>query len=123
MSETEPDLAAIVRDIAADMLARKDRGTVATYIPELANVDPQRFGLAIVDVEGNVHAGGDCAVPFSIQSISKVFTLTLALGRVGTGFGVTWDASHRAIASIQLFRLSMNWVCREIPSSMRAQSR
>ena len=83
MSETESDLAAIVRDIAADMLARKDRGTVATYIPELANVDPQRFGLAVVDIDGNVHAGGDCAVPFSIQSISKVFTLTLALGRVG----------------------------------------
>ena len=83
MSETEPDLAAIVRDIAAEMLTRKDRGTVATYIPELANVDAQRFGLAIVDVAGNVYAGGDSAVPFSIQSISKVFTLTLALGRIG----------------------------------------
>ena len=31
MSETEPDLAAIVRDIAAEMLTRKDRGTVASY--------------------------------------------------------------------------------------------
>ena len=33
--------------------------------------------------EGNVAAGGDCDTPFSIQSISKVFTLTLALGKVG----------------------------------------
>ncbi len=83
MSQPEPDLAAIVRDVVADMHAREDRGTVATYIPELANVDPGYFGLAIVDVAGNVYAGGDCAVPFSIQSISKVFTLTLALGRIG----------------------------------------
>ncbi len=83
MSRTEPDLDAIVSDVVADMRARKDRGTVATYIPELANVDPQRFGLAIVDVAGNVYAGGDSAMPFSIQSISKVFTLTLALGRIG----------------------------------------
>ena len=83
MSRTEPDLGAIVSEIATDMRAREDRGTVATYIPELANVDPRRFGLAMVDVAGNVHVGGDSAVPFSIQSISKVFTLTLALGRVG----------------------------------------
>ena len=83
MSHTEPDLAAIVSEIAADMLTRKDRGTVATYIPELANVDARRFGLVIVDVAGNVYAGGDSAVHFSIQSISKVFTLTLALGRIG----------------------------------------
>ena len=83
MSQTEPDLVEIVRDIVTDMRAREDRGTVATYIPELANVDLGYFGLAIVDVAGNVYAGGDCAVPFSIQSISKVFTLTLDLGRIG----------------------------------------
>jgi len=83
MSLTEPDLTVIVSDIVTDMRVRKDRGTVATYIPELANVDAQRFGLAVVDIAGNVYAGGDSAMPFSIQSISKVFTLTLALGRVG----------------------------------------
>ena len=37
----------------------------------------------MVDAEGNVAAGGDADQPFSIQSISKVFTLTLALGKVG----------------------------------------
>ena len=56
------------------------RGDVATYIPELANVDSQRFGIAIVDAQGRVATGGDADMPFSIQSISKVFTLTLALG-------------------------------------------
>src|SRR5262245_35774411 len=65
------------------MRQRPDRGEVATYIPELARVDPKAFGLAVIDAEGNVTAGGDSDTPFSIQSISKVFTLTLALGKVG----------------------------------------
>lgn len=77
------DLQPIADDIAAEMRARTDRGTVASYIPELARVDPDHFGLAIIDREGIVAAAGDADVPFSIQSISKVFTLTLALGKVG----------------------------------------
>ena len=82
-SMADPDLARIVRDIAEEMSARPDRGQVATYIPELANVDPARFGLAVIDLDGTTHLGGNADLPFSIQSISKVFTLTLALGRVG----------------------------------------
>src|SRR3954468_9608079 len=83
MSNADPDLAKIVREIAQEMRARTDRGQVATYIPELANVDPARFGIALIDLEGHAHLGGDAETPFSIQSISKVFTLTLALGMVG----------------------------------------
>jgi glutaminase len=49
----------------------------------LACVDPRQFGLVVIDADGLVAAAGDCDVPFSIQSISKVFTLTLALGKVG----------------------------------------
>ena len=82
-SMADPDLARIVRDIAEEMSARPARGQVATYIPELANVDPARFGLAVIDLDGTTHLGGNADLPFSIQSISKVFTLTLALGRVG----------------------------------------
>jgi len=78
-----PDLDAIVKDIAAEMRARPDRGTVASYIPELARVDAQGFGLVVIDGDGRVATGGDADTPFSIQSISKVFTLTLALGMVG----------------------------------------
>ena len=77
------DLEAAVQDIAAEMTARMDRGDVANYIPELARVDPQAFGLAVATVDGRMIAAGDAAAPFSIQSISKVFTLTLALGLVG----------------------------------------
>ena len=80
---TQGYAATTVREIADDMRARTDRGQVASYIPELANVDPARFGIALIDLEGNTHLGGDAEAPFSIQSISKVFTLTLALERLG----------------------------------------
>ena len=78
-----PDLQTIVSDIVDEMRGRSDRGEVASYIPELARVDAGAFGLAVVDADGTIAAGGDCETPFSIQSISKVFTLTLALGKVG----------------------------------------
>ena len=78
-----PDLDLIVREIAEEMRARPDRGEVASYIPELAGVDPNAFGIAVVSGDGQVAVGGDADVPFSIQSISKVFTLTLALGKIG----------------------------------------
>ena len=83
MSHPAPDLQTVVSDIADEMRQRQDRGKVATYIPELARIDPQAFGLVVIDNDGNVAAGGDSDIPFSIQSISKVFTLTLALGRIG----------------------------------------
>ncbi|NOK13696.1 glutaminase [Corallococcus exercitus] len=59
------------------------QGRVATYIPALAAVDPHRFGMALATVEGDVYGVGDWREPFSIQSISKVFTLALALARDG----------------------------------------
>lgn len=65
------------------MAAEAERGTVANYIAPLARIDPARFGIAVVEADGTVHAAGDADQPFSIQSVSKVFALTMALGRVG----------------------------------------
>lgn len=59
------------------------RGQLATYIPSLANVDPHQFGMAIASVDGEVHVIGDADVPFSVQSISKVFTLALVVAAEG----------------------------------------
>ena len=83
MSQNTPTLQLAVSEIADAMSRRTDRGEVATYIPELARADVKSFGLAVVDTDGNVALAGDCETPFSIQSVSKVFTLTLALGKVG----------------------------------------
>lgn len=79
------DLDRTVADIAAEMALRPDRGEVARYIPELAKVDIGHFGLAVVTNDGEVAAAGDVDQPFSIQSLSKVFTLSLALGKIGDG--------------------------------------
>ena len=78
-----PDLAEVLSELAAEMAAITDRGSVATYIPELGKIDPARFGIAIATNDGQVFTAGDGEEPFSIQSISKVFSLTLALGHVG----------------------------------------
>ncbi|WP_414644211.1 glutaminase [Bosea sp. (in: a-proteobacteria)] len=77
------EIGRLVRDIADDMAAQSDRGEVATYIPPLAAIDPRRFGLCIALADGTVHMAGDALEPFSIQSVSKVFALTQALGKVG----------------------------------------
>lgn len=77
------DLQPVVDEIYQALKPRFGEGRVADYIPQLAHVDPKKFGMAVVDVDGQVFRAGDSDEPFSIQSISKVFTLTLALGRHG----------------------------------------
>lgn len=59
------------------------QGRVAQYIPALARIDPNKFGAALVTVDGDVMTYGDALEPFSIQSISKVFTLTRVLAEIG----------------------------------------
>jgi glutaminase len=78
-----PRLDQTVQEIADEMRQRPDKGEVATYIPELARVDVGQFGLCVIDNDGTVVVAGDADTAFSIQSISKVFTLTLALGKAG----------------------------------------
>ncbi|MGS1093417.1 glutaminase [Aquamicrobium terrae] len=78
-----PDLQGVLDEIAAEMSVRTDRGEVAAYIPQLARIDPAKFGIAVALVDGRVLTAGDAEESFSIQSVSKVFTLTLALGKVG----------------------------------------
>lgn len=73
----------ILAEIAGEMAARTDRGQPADYIPQLAAVDPTQFGISVCLADGAQHSAGDSATPFSIQSISKVFALAIALGRLG----------------------------------------
>lgn len=77
------DLQAIIDEIHEELKPRFGEGKVANYIPQLAHVDPNRFGIAITDVDGRTYKAGNADNAFSIQSISKVFTLTLALGKHG----------------------------------------
>jgi glutaminase len=73
----------ILDEITATLSTREDRGEVAQYIPELATVDPQQFGISVALADGRTFSAGNASDLFSIQSISKVFTLTIALGKLG----------------------------------------
>ncbi len=59
------------------------RGKNADYIPYLAKVDSNMFGIAIVTTDNKVLSVGEVKYSFSIQSISKVFTLALAMNELG----------------------------------------
>jgi glutaminase len=59
------------------------QGKVASYIPALAQVPPQQFGMAIALIDGTCVSTGSAHTPFSIQSISKLFTFVLALKLLG----------------------------------------
>lgn len=58
-------------------------GTLPDYIPELAMIPPDKFGMHLYCIDGRHFAFGDSEEAFSIQSISKVFTLTLARNLAG----------------------------------------
>nr|WP_223116290.1 glutaminase [Nitrincola alkalisediminis] len=72
-------------DLVLTLSTEKNRGKVADYIPQLAHVDPHQFGIAVCTPEGQMYSAGQANTLFSIQSISKVFTLTIALGKLGDG--------------------------------------
>jgi glutaminase len=77
------DLQALVDGIHREIATHAERGKVADYIPELAAVDVRQFGIAVTTVDGREFTAGEADTAFSIQSVSKVFTLTLALGMIG----------------------------------------
>jgi glutaminase len=71
------------------------KGDVATYIPSLADVEPDRLGIAMMDLDGQEHHAGDADVDFPIQSMSKVFSLVLAMQKARDGEGVATELWER----------------------------
>ena len=73
-----------------DKIIEKNRylineGKVADYIPALSKADPHQIGVCIMDLEGKIYGAGDYDVKFTIQSISKVMSLMLAIIDNGEG--------------------------------------
>lgn len=86
LSADDPgSLATALAEIVNRLRDSPNRGKVADYIPELAGVDPDQFGLSICLCDGTQLNFGDAQTLFSIQSVSKAFTLAVALGRYGDG--------------------------------------
>jgi glutaminase len=59
------------------------KGRLPEYIPALAHINPDYLGVCIHTLDGTVHTAGDCEIPFSIQSVSKLFSLSCVLNTFG----------------------------------------
>lgn len=77
------DITQAIRAAAEAARPAAARGNVADYIPQLRELDPSHFGLAVVELDGTEHVEGDVDIPFAIQSMSKVFALILAMQQFG----------------------------------------
>lgn len=74
---------ALLNDILDEVRPLIGQGRVADYIPALASVEPRQLGIAVYSNDGELFCAGDARTPFSIQSISKVFSLVQAIGHSG----------------------------------------
>ncbi|MCK2239106.1 MULTISPECIES: glutaminase [unclassified Crossiella] len=78
------ELSAVLARILTEVGPSAGRaGRVADYIPALSAVDPATFGFAATDLTGHTIGVGEWQIPFSIQSVSKVFSLALVLAIEG----------------------------------------
>ena len=77
------DLDDLLEEIRVEVAPLVGQGKVADYIPGLAAVDPHQFGMVVAMNDGGLHATGDADVAFSVQSISKVFSLALVMAHDG----------------------------------------
>lgn len=73
---------AVFQEIYNELQPVGDKGNVADYIPELARVNPNQFGVHLTTITGEKYAYGDAEKRFSIQSIAKLFSFVLAYSRV-----------------------------------------
>ncbi len=76
-------LESALAEVHEKIRSAKERGSVADYIPELARIDPDQFGISVCLADGSHLGVGHYRTRFSAQSVSKVFTLAIALGRYG----------------------------------------
>ncbi|WP_067560590.1 glutaminase A [Halofilum ochraceum] len=79
----DTDIEALLEEALEVGRAAAGAGEVAHYIPELAKSDPSHVGIAIATVDGGRYEVGDARVPFTFQSVSKVFSLALVLREHG----------------------------------------
>lgn len=87
------DLPGVLEAVMNEVRSHIGEGTVADYIPELARVDPDEFGFCVATVDGRTHGVGDHPrTRFSLQSLSKVFTLALVMNASGDD---VWERVHR----------------------------
>ncbi len=83
MTNSKTDYNQLLAGIVKELQPYVGQGQQADYIPELACVDPDKFGISLAFLDGSTFTYGDSEERFSIQSISKVFTTAAAFGLIG----------------------------------------
>ncbi|EHM6377015.1 glutaminase A [Salmonella enterica] len=81
-AQTTPDYAALIEQAHQKFKSNHD-GKVADYIPALATYSPKNFAITIATVDGKIYQVGDVNKPFPMESLSKVFTMALAMEQHG----------------------------------------
>ncbi|HBC6261339.1 glutaminase A [Citrobacter braakii] len=82
LAQTTPDYAKLI-DQAHQKYKSNHDGKVADYIPALATYSPNNFAITIATVDGKIYQVGDVNKPFPMESLSKVFTMALAMEQHG----------------------------------------
>jgi len=85
------DFQQVINSIHKQLKDEINRGLVANYIPELSHIDVNNFGIHLKLISGENFSVGDSQVPFSIQSISKVLSLSLAFQLQGNALWKRMD--------------------------------
>ncbi|EIQ78897.1 glutaminase A [Shigella flexneri] len=81
-AQTAPDYARLIEQAHQKYKSNND-GKVADYIPALATYSPNNFAITIATVDGKIYQVGDVNKPFPMESLSKVFTMALAMEQHG----------------------------------------
>lgn len=76
-----PSTTEMLDQVLGDVAGLTGSGQVATYIPALARVPRRKLAVSTADIGGSVHGSGNYEEKFSIQSIHKIFSLTVALAQ------------------------------------------
>lgn len=98
----------ILSDIAAEVAPLRAVGRQASYIPALARVSPDRFGICLLTAGGEEAELGDVGERFSIQSVTKVFSLTMALSLRGEALWQRVDKEPSGSAFNSLIQLELD---------------
>jgi glutaminase len=100
-----PNLSDDLAEVFAEVSQMSNMGEVASYIPELGKVNPEKFGVCLTAVDQLSYGQGDCNERFSIQSIAKALSLTLAFKNLGRSCWTRVDVEPAGTAFNSLVQL------------------